>query len=336
MAKVTVLGAGGWGTALAMAALGKGHETALWTPFAEEAAHIMQHREQEKLLPGVKIPEEIGVTTDIRTAGGSDITIVAVPSQAVRETAKKLRAAENPGIVVNVAKGIEAGTYLRMSQVLAEELPEARIAVLSGPSHAEEVARGVPTSVVVASADLQAAEAVQQALMSRALRIYTHEDIVGVELGGAFKNIIALAAGICDGLGLGDNTKAALMTRGLTEIARLGVSLGAKENTFAGLAGIGDLVVTCTSMHSRNRRFGILVGKGETPETALREVGTVEGYHAVKTAWELAKRQKVEMPITEQCYHVLYEHCPAREAIGHLMGRPGRMERDSSWLADRQ
>ena len=186
--------------------------------------------------------------------------------------------------------------------------------------------------MVVASADMKAAETVQAALMSRTLRIYTHEDMVGVELGGALKNIIALAAGICDGLGLGDNTKAALMTRGLTEIARLGVSLGAKENTFAGLAGIGDLVVTCTSMHSRNRRFGILVGKGTPPAEALAEVGTVEGYHAVGTAWELALRQGVEMPITEQCYHVLYEGCSAREAISHLMGRPGKMERDSSWL----
>lgn len=332
MAKVTVLGAGGWGTALAIAALGRGHEVALWTPFTEEADHISRFREQEKLLPGVKIPDAIGVTTDLSVAEGSAIAILAVPSQAMRETARRLKSIQNPGIVVNVSKGIEAGTYLRMSQVLGEELPGARICVLSGPSHAEEVARGVPTSVVVASADKRAAETVQEALMSRSFRIYTHEDIVGVELGGALKNIIALAAGICDGLGLGDNTKAALLTRGLTEIARLGVSLGARENTFAGLAGIGDLVVTCTSMHSRNRRFGILVGKGTAPAQALAEVGTVEGYHAVKTAWELARRQGVEMPITEQCYHVLYEGCSAREAIGHLMGRPGRMERDSSWL----
>lgn len=332
MEKITVLGAGGWGTALAIAASGKGHQVTLWTPFAEEADHIRRYREQEKLLPGVKIPETIGVTTELAAAEGSAITIVAVPSLAMRETAKRLQDIQSPGIVVSVSKGIEAGSYLRMSQVLAQELPGERVCVLSGPSHAEEVARGVPTSVVVASADKQAAETVQEALMSRTFRIYTQEDMVGVELGGALKNIIAVAAGICDGLGLGDNTKAALLTRGLTEIARLGVSLGAKENTFAGLAGIGDLVVTCTSMHSRNRRFGILVGKGTAPAEALAQVGTVEGYHAVKTAWELAKQQGVEMPITEQCYHVLYEGCSAREAIGHLMGRPGRMERDSSWL----
>lgn len=332
MAKITVLGAGGWGTALAIAAAGKGHEVTLWTPFSEEAEHIRACRRQEKLLPGVEIPACIQVTTDIGAASGSLLTILAVPSQAMRETARRLKGIEAVGILCNVSKGIEAGTYLRMSQVLADELPAARIAVLSGPSHAEEVARGIPTSVVVASADRTAAQTVQDALMSKTFRIYTHEDIVGVELGGALKNIIALAAGICDGLGLGDNTKAALMTRGLTEIARLGVSLGARENTFAGLAGIGDLVVTCTSMHSRNRRFGILIGQGTVPAEALAQVGTVEGYHAVKTAWELAGRQGVEMPITEQCYHVLYENCSPREAISHLMGRPGRMERDSSWL----
>lgn len=332
MAKITVLGAGGWGTALAMAARSKGHAATLWTPFEEEANHILSCRRQERLLPGVEIPADIHVTTQIAAASGSLITILAVPSQAMRQTARRLKEIEDPGILVNVSKGMESGTYLRMSQVLAEEMPGARIAVLSGPSHAEEVARGVPTSVVVASSDKTAAQTVQEALMSRTFRIYTHEDVVGVELGGALKNIIALAAGICDGLGLGDNTKAALMTRGLTEIARLGVSLGARENTFAGLAGIGDLVVTCTSMHSRNRRFGILVGEGAAPADALAQVGTVEGYHAVKTAWELAGRQGVEMPITEQCYHVLYEGCSAREAISHLMGRPGKMERDSSWL----
>ncbi|MCI8361252.1 MAG: NAD(P)-dependent glycerol-3-phosphate dehydrogenase [Clostridiales bacterium] len=333
MARIAILGAGGWGTALAIAACGKGHQTLLWTPFEEEAAHILGFREHEKLLPGVPIPEEIGVTTELANTKGSAITIMAVPSRFMRETAVQLKEkVQEPGIVVSVSKGIEAGTYLRMSQVLTEALPGTKICVLSGPSHAEEVARGVPTSVVAASTDKRAAETVQEALMSRTLRIYTHEDVVGVELGGALKNIIALAAGICDGLGLGDNTKAALLTRGLTEIARLGVSLGAKENTFAGLAGIGDLVVTCTSMHSRNRRFGILVGEGTAPHEALAQVGTVEGYHAVKTAWELARRQGAEMPITEQCYHVLYEGCSAREAIGHLMGRPGRMERDSSWL----
>lgn len=333
MAKISILGAGGWGTALAIAACEKGHRPLLWTPFIDEAAHILGFREHEKLLPGVPIPEDVGVTTALSNTRESAITIMAVPSQAVRETARQLRdKVKDPGIVVSVSKGIEAGSYLRMSQVLAQELPGERVCVLSGPSHAEEVARGVPTSVVVASTDKQAAETVQEALMSRTFRIYTQEDMVGVELGGALKNIIAVAAGICDGLGLGDNTKAALLTRGLTEIARLGVSLGAKENTFAGLAGIGDLVVTCTSMHSRNRRFGILVGKGTAPSEALAQVGTVEGYHAVKTAWELAKQQGVEMPITEQCYHVLYEGCSAREAIGHLMGRPGRMERDSSWL----
>lgn len=333
MAKITVLGSGGWGTALALAAERQGHTVFLWSPFEAEIGALLADREHKKLLAGVKIPETITITTDFLCVEGSDITIVAVPSLAVRETAVRLKAIQSPGIVVNVAKGLEPDTLIRLSQVLRSELPAARVAVLSGPSHAEEVARNVPTTLVAASADPSTAEQVQETLMSKTLRIYTNDDIVGVELGGAFKNIIALAAGICDGLGMGDNTKAALMTRGLTEIARLGVALGAHQQTFAGLAGIGDLVVTCTSMHSRNRRFGILIGQMVPAKEALEQVGTVEGYHATRLARQLAAREGVEMPITEQCYRVLYENFPPLEAIKSLMSRPGKNEHERSWIS---
>lgn len=327
MAKITVLGCG-WGTALAMAALSNGHDVTLWSPFEAEVRDINTYREQKKLLPGVKIPENIFVTTDLSCADGSDAIIVAVPSRFTREVAVKLKSVKDRGIIVNVSKGFEDGTRLRLSQVLREELPGDRIAVLSGPSHAEEVARNIPTSVVSSSEDAGAAEIVQDLMMNENLRIYTNDDVVGVELGGALKNIIAMAAGILDGMGLGDNTKAALMTRGLTEISRLGVALGAKRETFAGLAGIGDLVVTCTSMHSRNRRFGILVGQGMEVQDALAEIGTVEGYYATKMAYELSRQTGIVMPITEQCHEVLYRGEKKEAALRALMNRPGRSEHD--------
>lgn len=327
MAKITVLGCG-WGTALAMAARAAGHTVTLWSPFAAEVEAINTQHEQKKLLPGVHIPEDIPATTDLAAAEGSDLTIIAVPSRFVRETAVKLKSLHDCGILVNVSKGFEDGTLYRLSQVLHEELPEKKVVVLSGPSHAEEVARYIPTSLVASSDDPAAAEMVQDLMMSESLRIYTNDDVIGVELGGALKNIIALAAGILDGMQLGDNTKAALMTRGLTEISRLGLALGAKRDTFSGLTGIGDLVVTCTSMHSRNRRFGILIGKGVETMAALAEIGTVEGYYATKMAYELSSRQGIVMPITEQCYEVLYNRKDASTALRELMGRPGRSEHD--------
>lgn len=327
MAKITVLGCG-WGTALAMAANSNGHDVTLWSPFEKEVADILATRQQSRLLPGVKIPAAISVTTNLEKADGSDAIIVAVPSRFTRETAVKLKSLRDRGIIVNVSKGIEDGTHLRLSQVLAEELPEDKIVVLSGPSHAEEVARNIPTSIVSSSQDPAAAEVVQDLLMSKDLRIYTNDDVVGVELGGALKNIIALAAGILDGMGLGDNTKAALLTRGLSEITRLGISMGARMDTFSGLAGIGDLVVTCTSVHSRNRRFGILIGQGVSVEKALEEVGTVEGYYATKMAFELSREKEIIMPITEQCYNVLYNGEETTVALKALMSRPGRSEHD--------
>lgn len=326
MAKITVLGAGGWGMALALSANGCGNEVTIWSPFEDEVAALQKNRGNERLLSGIKLPDEIAITSDLSAVKGSAITIIATPSIAVRQTAKRLSAEKDFGIVVNVAKGFEKGSLLRLSQVIAEELPDAKVAVLSGPSHAEEVARGIPTSVVVASASAVTAQIVQSIMSGDNLRIYTSDDIMGVELGGALKNVIAIASGFCDGLGLGDNTKAALITRGLAEMARLGVCMGAKEYTFSGLAGIGDLVVTCTSQHSRNHRFGEKVGSGTPVNQALCEVGTVEGYYAAELAYSLAKKYKIEMPITEECYAILYENKDVKDVPNDLMRRPKRSE----------
>lgn len=326
MAKITVLGAGGWGMALALSANGCGNEVTIWSPFEDEVAALQKNRGNERLLSGIKLPDEIAITSDLSAVKGSAITIIATPSIAVRQTAKRLSAEKDFGIVVNVAKGFEKGSLLRLSQVIAEELPDAKVAVLSGPSHAEEVARGIPTSVVVASASAVTAQIVQSIMSGDNLRIYTSDDLIGVELGGALKNVIAIASGFCDGLGLGDNTKAALITRGLAEMARLGVCMGAKEYTFSGLAGIGDLVVTCTSQHSRNHRFGEKVGSGTPVNQALSEVGTVEGYYAAELAYSLAKKYKIEMPITEECYAILYENKDVKDVLNDLMRRPKRSE----------
>lgn len=262
------------------------------------------------------------------------MVIIAVPSFAVRTIAKKIKSAVNPkAIVINVAKGFEQETLKCISEILDEELPDNKNVILSGPSHAEEVSRGVPTTVVAASKNREAAEFVQEHLMNPTFRIYVNDDVVGVELGGAIKNIIALAVGISDGLQLGDNAKAALMTRGITEMARLGVMLGGKAETFAGLSGIGDLIVTCTSMHSRNRRAGILIGQGKTAAQAIEEVGmTVEGYVSSKCAYQLSQRVGIEMPIINEIYYVLYENKSAKEAVKDLMGRSKKHEAEEIWL----
>lgn len=329
--KITVLGSGGWGIALAMSAEKNGHKVTLWSPFSEEVNEILTTRESRKLLKGIKIPNSINITTDFTVVENSDITIIAVPSIAVSEIAEKLKSIKSLNIVVNVAKGLEPKKLKRLSEVISEQI-SAPVVVLSGPSHAEEVAIGVPTSLVASGNDYSAVSKVVEAFSSDTLRLYSNEDIIGVEMGGALKNIIAVAAGICDGLGLGDNTRAALITRGLTEIARLGVALGAKERTFAGLTGLGDLVVTCTSKHSRNCSFGKLVGAGMDIDTALKEVGTVEGYYATKLAYELSKKLGVEMPITEKCYSVLYEKTDVSSAVKELMLRPQKDEHESLWI----
>lgn len=326
MNKITVLGSGGFGIALALCAYNNGCKVSLWSPFKEEVKLLNEKRCNEKLLKGITIPDDIVITDDISTVEGDTITILATPSSAIRDVANKLSKCHNFGIVVNVAKGLEKGSLKRLSEVIKEEIPSSPVVILSGPSHAEEVARKIPTSLVAASDSLYAAQAVQNILSSEFLRIYTASDLVGVELGGALKNVIAIAAGICDGLNLGDNTKAALITRGLAEICRLGVCMGAKEATFSGLTGVGDLIVTCMSVHSRNNRFGNKVGSGIDVETALAETGTVEGYYASKLAYELSLQYGIEMPIIEKCYDILYKKVDAKTALCDLMSRPGRSE----------
>lgn len=337
--KIVVLGAGGFGIALAvMAHTYCRAEVTIWSPFQEEAEAVRRDRGNQKLLPGVEIHEDIAITTEMDAVRQSDLVILAVPSIAVRDTARLLAPYMPAGIpVASVSKGLEAEAYKTLSQVIAEEIPANPCVVLSGPSHAEEVARGVPTTVVAASRSRQAAELVQDVLMNETLRIYVNDDVQGVELGGALKNVIALAAGVLDGLGVGgDNSMAALMTRGITEIARLGMAMGARTETFGGLSGIGDLIVTCSSLHSRNRSFGVLIGQGMTVEEALAAVGkTVEGYLCTKTAYELAQRMNIDMPIVFATYNVLYEGMPPVDGIRHLMDRPKRHESETIWLLSR-
>lgn len=332
MSKVSVLGAGGWGLALSLVADKNKNEVTVWSPFDSEVAELCAAKESKKLLPGVKIPSSIKITTDLSLVDGSDILIIATPSFAVRETAKRVSILQNIKTVVCVSKGIEYSSLLTLSEVIESELPGVNVVTLSGPSHAEEVARGVETSLVSASKSAESALLVQSAMANDKLRIYTNDDVTGVELGGAFKNIIAIAAGLCDGMGLGDNTRAALMTRGLTEMARLGVKMGAREQTFAGLTGMGDLIVTCTSRHSRNHSFGELLGKGVSVIDAKTQVGTVEGYYAAAAANRLREKYGVSLPIIEQAYKVMYENLPAMEAVRVLMTRPNRPEIDDSWI----
>ena len=333
MAKFTILGMGGFGLSLAVMLNNFGHDVTVWSAFQQEIDDIKRDDENKQKLPGVKISDEIILTGDISSVTGADIVIFGIPTRKVREVAQKAAAHISPEtVIVNTGKGLEESSLKRMSEVISEEIPQSPLVVLSGPSHAEEVALGIPTTVVAASKDQKYADYIQSVMSNNTFRIYINSDIVGCELGGSLKNIIALCAGICDGMGLGDNTKAALMTRGITEIARLGVALGGKSETFAGLTGIGDLIVTCTSMHSRNRRAGILIGQGTSPEDAVKQVGTVEGYICTKAAYELAQKTGVDMPITEQCYNVLFGGLSAKSALTNLMGRPKRHETETIWV----
>lgn len=336
MEHIAVIGAGGFGISLAVMLHQEGHRVTMWSFSKDEVDMLNADREHKRLLPGILIPGDIKITAELSCVKDAQLVLLAVPSSAIRSVAVQLKEHIPSGAVVaSVAKGLENSTLKRLSQVIAEELPSTPCVIVSGPSHAEEVSRGVPTTVVAASADRGAAEYVQDTLMNPRFRIYVNDDIIGVELGGALKNVIALAAGICDGFGLGDNTKAALMTRGITEIARLGVAMGAQTETFAGLSGVGDLIVTCTSMHSRNRRAGILIGEGLSAQEAIEKIGmTVEGYGAAKSAWALSQRMGVEMPITEQMYRVLYEGKSPEEAVRCLMTRPKRHESESIWPMD--
>jgi glycerol-3-phosphate dehydrogenase (NAD(P)+) len=333
MAKITILGAGGFGLALAVLFSGEGHEITVWTPIDEEITEINKTRENKRKLPNIKIPESVKLTGDISVVNGADIVVSGVPTFALRSTLMFAKPYFNENSVfVNTSKGLESGSLKRMSEIAAEIIPNIPFVVLSGPSHAEEVALCVPTAVVAASENKNAADYIQKELTNVYFRVYYSADVIGCELGGALKNVIALSAGICDGLDSGDNTKAALMTRGITEIARLGVSLGALESTFAGLTGIGDLIVTCTSMHSRNRRAGILIGKGTNPEEAVRQIGTVEGYACTSAAYELSKKMGISMPITEQCFNILYNGIKPADAIKNLMVRPTKQEKEEIWV----
>ncbi len=329
MEKIGIIGAGSWGIALAKLLADNGHKVSVWSIIPEEIKMLNDKHEHVDKLPGVKLPESIEYTTDLKgTCADKDILVLAVPSPFTRSTAHSMKEFVCDGqIIVNVAKGIEEKTLYTLSQVIEEELPQANVTVLSGPSHAEEVGRGLPTTVVVGAKEQKTAEHLQNVFMNDVFRVYTSSDILGMELGGALKNVVALAAGIADGLGFGDNAKAALITRGITEIGRLGMAMGGKFETFCGLTGIGDLIVTCASMHSRNRRAGILIGQGKTYDEAMAEVKmVVEGVYSAKAAMGLSKKYGVDLPIIEQVNLVLFENKPAIEALTALMGRDKKDE----------
>lgn len=328
MGKIGVIGSGTWGTAITVLLCNNGHEVTLWSAIPAEIEE-MKETHRHKNLPEVVLSDRIIFTADLKEAmEEKDLLVMAVPSVFVRSTASKMKAHIREGqIIVDVAKGIEEETLYTMSRIIEEELPGASVAALSGPSHAEEVSRGLPTTCVVGTHKKEVAEYIQSLFMSPVFRVYTSPDMLGIEVGAALKNVVALAAGIADGLGYGDNTKAALITRGMAEIARLGMAMGGKYQTFAGLSGIGDLIVTCASMHSRNRRAGILIGKGYTMEEAMKEVQmVVEGVYSAKSAVALSKKYDVPMPIVEQVNLVLFEGKPAKEAVGDLMLRDKRIE----------
>nr|WP_296042972.1 NAD(P)H-dependent glycerol-3-phosphate dehydrogenase [uncultured Blautia sp.] len=329
MAKVHVLGAGSWGTALSLLLHKNGHQVKLWSALTDEVKLLREKREHPSKLPGVHIPEEVEITDDLEVClRDPDVVVLAVPSPFTRSTAKQIAPLVNKGqIIVNVAKGVEEKTLMTLSEIISEEIPDANVCVLSGPSHAEEVGRGLPTTCVVSAQKRETAEYLQGIFMSPVFRVYTTPDILGVELGGSLKNVIALAAGTADGLGYGDNTKAALITRGIAEIARLGTKMGAKMETFYGLSGIGDLIVTCASVHSRNRKAGYLMGKGYTMQQAMDEVKmVVEGVYSAKAAKSLAEKYNVEMPIIMEVNKVLFEDKPASDAVRDLMIRDKKVE----------
>ena len=328
MADISVLGSGSWGTAIAICLANGGHNVKVWSRNRDTALEISSLRENKRYLPGVKIPEGVSFTADMQKCADAEVIIIGTPSHTVREVSKKLAPFVRDGqVIVSISKGFDEEEYRRLSVVINEEIPNAVVAAMSGPSHAEEVALGLPTTNVVAHPDIKVAQYIQGLFMSPPFRLYASDDIIGVELGGSLKNVIALCAGISDGLGYGDNTKAALMTRGMAEIIRLGVAMGARGETFTGLSGIGDLIVTCTSMHSRNRRAGILIGQGKTAEEAQKEVGmVVEGVKTAKAVHFLSQKYGVEMPISNEAYKVLFENLPAKDCVKNLMERSMKNE----------
>ena len=331
--KAVVVGSGAWGTALAIRLCKNGHDVTMWT-FEKDLIPQMEETRRNPRLPSAVLPEGLKISGDYACVTGCKLVVMASPSFPARAVGKGVAPyLDEDAVVVSVTKGLEDGSHKRMSEVVAE-VTGRQVVALTGPSHAEEVAIDSPTGLLAACENQDMAEFVQDAFMADCLRVYTSPDPVGAELGAALKNVIALCAGITDGLGCGDNTKAMLMTRGLTETARLGVALGARKETFAGLAGVGDLIVTCTSMHSRNRRAGILIGQGKDTQTAMKEVGAVvEGYYAAKSAYQLGKAKGIDMPITEAAYKVLYEGADVREVFSGLMNRQRKAEsEDAGWL----
>ena len=336
MKKVTVLGAGTWGVALTILLANNGHEVTLWSKFPAETGALEADRSNIKNLPGAVLPDSVKLTNDLAeaAAGGTDLIVNTVISPFVREVSKALSSYVKDGtVIVNASKGIENGTLYTMTDIISQEIPQAKVAVISGPSHAEEVSRHIPTTVVAGATEKDVAMYIQDMFMNKYFRVYTSPDVLGIEIGGALKNVIALAAGAVDGLGYGDNTKAALITRGIVEIARLGEAMGARYETFAGLSGIGDLIVTCTSLHSRNHNAGYLLGQGKSLEAAKKEVGqVVEGVNSAQAALALAKKYGVEMPIVEQVNAVLFEQKDAKEALKDLLVRDKVTEYSSlSW-----
>ena len=336
MAEIGMIGAGSWGTALTWLLTNNGHNVTVWSALDAEIEMLKKDREQKSKLPGVILSEDTRFTTDLKAAvEGKDLLVLAVPSPFTRSTAARLKdVVEDGQIIVNVAKGIEENTLMTLSQIIEEEVPQAEVAVLSGPSHAAEVGKGLPTVIVAGAKHKETAEYIQNIFMNEVFRVYASPDVLGIEIGAALKNVVALAAGIADGLGYGDNTKAALITRGITEIARLGIKMGGHFETFCGLSGIGDLIVTCASMHSRNRRAGILIGKGYTMEEAMDEVKmVVEGVYSAKAAMTLAEKYEVQLPIIEQVNEVLFHGKAAAQAVNDLMLRDKKIEisDDTMW-----
>ncbi|NLJ90772.1 MAG: NAD(P)H-dependent glycerol-3-phosphate dehydrogenase [Clostridiales bacterium] len=329
MINIGIIGAGSWGSALAILLDNNGHKVSMWTHTPEVVYEFNKSRELKNALPGLVFPDSIDITDDLETiCSNKDILVFVVASPFIRETAIKAKPfIKEEQIIVNASKGIEEATLYTLTDVLADVLPKTEIAVLSGPSHAEEVSKKIPTTVVIGSKNQDIANYLQDVFMNESFRVYTSPDVQGIELGGSLKNVIALAAGICDGLGFGDNTKAALMTRGVAEIARLGIAMGGKVETFAGLSGVGDLIVTCSSNHSRNRMAGYYIGQGSSPSQAMDKVKqVVEGVYSAKAALALAKKYKVEMPIVEQINKVLFENKDPKEAVADLLLRDKRRE----------
>ena len=332
MAKITILGCG-YGTALGVLYSTFGHDVVTWTKFEEEAEQLRRDREHKRLLKGVKLPDSLGVTTDPHCVSGADIIVICIPSPFYREAVRAVKPYVDRGtVIVNASKGLEQPTGLRLSEVIRQELPENPIAVITGPCHAEEIARFVPTTEVCAGYEPETAEYLQRTLANECYRIYVNDDVAGCELGGVLKNPIALGCGIARGMNLGDNTVAALMTRGMTEITRLGVALGANWKTFTGMAGLGDLIVTCTSLHSRNYRAGKLIGEGVPAAEAVAQVGTVEGYTNSIIAFDLAKKHGIDTPIIEQIVKICYEGSDPKKSISALMTRESKHEREVFWM----